>query len=186
MNKNISFFLIFFSVFYSCHNPKKYDTIIRHALIYDGNGGTPYAADLAIQGDSIAFIGDLKNTDAANNIEAGGLALAPGFINMLGQGMDTLIEDGRSESDIRQGVTLEVFGEGESMGPLNPLMQETMKNGQSLIKFEVRWNTLKGYLDFLERKGVSCNIASFVGATTDSLLNLWSERITEIRLRRIR
>ena len=166
MKNNSSIFLIFLSVVFSCHTSEKYDSIIRHAMIYDGNGGEPYPGDLAIRGDSIAFIGDLQNSAASRMIDAKGQALAPGFINMLGQGMETLIEDGRSESDVRQGVTLEVFGEGESMGPLNSRMKEIMKNDQSLIKYDVTWNTLKGYLDFLEKKGVSCNIASFVGATT--------------------
>jgi N-acyl-D-amino-acid deacylase len=135
-------------------------------MIYDGNGGDPYAADIAISADTIAFIGDLKNVSAKNEVDAKGMAIAPGFINMLAQSMETLIEDGRSQSDIRQGVTLEVFGEGWSMGPLNAKMKEEQQSDQPLIKYKVGWNTLKEYLDFLVQKGVSCNVASFVGATT--------------------
>ncbi len=135
-------------------------------MIYDGNGGPPYASDIAINNDSIAFIGDLKNATAKNEIDAKGMAVAPGFINMLGQGTETLIEDGRSQSDIRQGVTLEVFGEGWSMGPLNAKMKNEMQSDQPLIKYKVGWTTLKEYLGFLEKKGISCNVASFIGATT--------------------
>ncbi len=157
---------IFILIICSCNTHKVYDTIIRNGMIYDGNGGRPYASDIAINNDSIAFIGDLKNASAKNEIDAGGMAVAPGFINMLGQGTETLIEDGRSQSDIRQGVTLEVFGEGWSMGPLNAKMKNEMQSDQPLIKYKVGWTTLKEYLDFLEKKGISCNVASFIGATT--------------------
>jgi len=150
----------------SCQQGKKYDTIIRNGTIYDGNGGEPYKGDIAINADTIAFIGDLKDTKAVKEVDANGMAVAPGFINMLSWANESLIEDGRSQSDIRQGVTLEVMGEGGSMGPLNPKMQDEMKRGQSDIKFDVSWNTLGGYLNFMEKKGISCNVASFVGATT--------------------
>lgn len=157
---------VFILIICSCNTPKVYDTIIRNGMIYDGNGGPPYASDIAINNDSIAFIGDLKNATAKNEIDAKGMAVAPGFINMLGQGTETLIEDGRSQSDIRQGVTLEVFGEGWSMGPLNAKMKNEMQSDQPLIKYKVGWTTLKEYLGFLEKKGISCNVASFIGATT--------------------
>jgi len=149
----------------SCKSKQNFDTIIRNGLIYDGNGGEPYTADLAINSDTIAFIGDLKNSSSKNDINASGMAVAPGFINMLSHAEESLIEDGRSQGDLRQGVTLEVFGEG-SMGPLNAKMKKQLKAGQSDIKYDVSWNTLGGYLNWLEKKGISCNIASFVGTGT--------------------
>lgn len=159
-------FLIAFTCFTACNNKPAYDTIIRNAMIYDGNGGEPYKADIAINGDTIAFIGDLKNATAKNEMDAKGMAVAPGFINMLSWAVESLIQDGRSQSDIRQGVTLEVMGEGESMGPLNAKMKDQAQNGQGDIKYKVEWNTLGEYLNYLEKKGISCNVASFVGATT--------------------
>jgi len=142
-----------------------YDLVIKSGRIYDGSGGTSYVADVAIEGDRIAAIGQLE-TDADLVIDAEGLAVAPGFINMLSWATDSLIEDGRSQSDIRQGVTLEVMGEGFSMGPLNEMMKRDMLESQGDIKFAVEWTTLGEYLEYLERKGVSTNVASFVGAST--------------------
>ena len=150
----------------SCTQEKKYDVIIRNGLIYDGNGGEPFQADVAIDADTIAFIGDLKNAKSRQEIDAKGMAVSPGFVNMLSWANESLIEDGRSQSDIRQGVTLEVMGEGESMGPLNAKMKNQMKQGQTDIKFDVTWEDFGGYFDMLEKKGISCNVASFVGATT--------------------
>ena len=151
---------------FSCHNNEEYDTIIRNGMIYDGNGGNPFKADIGINGDTIRTIGNLSASVGKNEIDASGLAVAPGFINMLSWANETLIEDGKSESDIRQGVTLEVMGEGESMGPLNSKMKAAMQNSQGDIKYKVDWNTLGEYLTYMEKKGVSCNVASFVGATT--------------------
>jgi len=161
-------FCIASTVMISCHHGSEnsYDTIIRNGTIYDGNGGEPYGADIAINADTIAFIGDLKNASAKNEVDAKGKAVSPGFINMLSWANETLIEDGNSQSDIRQGVTLEVMGEGSSMGPLNPRMKMEMQNGQGDIKYKVEWNTLGEYLNYMEKKGVSCNIASFIGAGT--------------------
>ncbi len=152
--------------FFSCKQKTKYDTIIRNGMIYDGNAGEAYKADIAVNADTIAFIGDLSNESAKNEIDAKGMAIAPGFINMLSWSNESLIEDGGSQSELRQGVTLEVMGEGESMGPLNAKMKEQMKKGQSDIKYNIEWNTLGQYLNWLEKKGISCNVASFVGATT--------------------
>ena len=149
-----------------CKEKPHYDLIIRNGMIYDGNGGQPFTGDIGIVADTIAFIGDLKKFKAPKEIDAKGMAVAPGFINMLSWATESLIEDGRSQGDIRQGVTLEVMGEGESMGPLNARMKEQMKKGQSDIKYDVTWTTLGGYLNFLEKKGISCNVASFVGATS--------------------
>jgi N-acyl-D-amino-acid deacylase len=143
-----------------------YDTIIRNGMIYDGSGGKPYGGDIGIRGDTIAFIGDLSNVSARISIDAKGMAVAPGFINMLSWANESLIQDGRSQADIRQGVTLEVMGEGSSMGPLNPKMKEQMLKGQEEIKYKVEWTSLGEFMRYLQKKGVSCNIASFVGATT--------------------
>ena len=163
----LSFFsLIAVLFFLSCEQKAKFDTIIRNGTIYDGNGGEPYKADIAIDADTIAFIGDLSKEAGTNEIDAKGMAIAPGFINMLSWSNESLIEDGRSQSELRQGVTLEVMGEGESMGPLNAKMKEQLKKGQTDIKYNVEWNTLGEYLNWLEKKGISCNVASFVGATT--------------------
>ncbi len=149
----------------SCKRTRTYDTIIRDGLIFDGNGGEPYQADIAIDADTIAFIGDLRNSRSNNEIDAEGRAVAPGFINMLSHSEESLIQDGRSQSDLRQGVTLEVFGEG-SMGPLNEKMKKQTSDGQRDIKYPVSWNSLGEYMNWLEKKGISCNIASFVGTGT--------------------
>ncbi|GAC1592671.1 MAG: amidohydrolase family protein [Ginsengibacter sp.] len=145
---------------------KQYDIIIRNGLIYDGNGGKPYKSDLAINADTIAFIGNLKEAKAKKTIDAHGMVVSPGFINMLSWSNVSLIHDGHSQGEIRQGVTLEVMGEGNSMGPLNPAMRMKMGEGQGDIKYDVKWNTLGEYLNYMEKKGISCNIASFIGATT--------------------
>jgi N-acyl-D-amino-acid deacylase len=142
-----------------------YDVVIRSGQIYDGSGGASYVADIAIKGDHIEAIGALE-PDAELVVDAKGLAVAPGFINMLSWATESLIEDGRSQGDIRQGVTLEVMGEGSSMGPLNETMKRDMLQSQGDIKFSIEWATLGEYLEYLERKGVSANVASFVGATT--------------------
>ena len=155
--------LIFIS---SCKTETGYDTIIRSGMIYDGNGGEPYKADIGINNDTIAFIGDLSKASGKNEIDAKGNAVAPGFINMLSWATESLIEDGSSQSDIRQGVTMEVMGEGWSFGPYNEQMKMEAKQGQADIKYNIEWNTLGEYLKYLEKKGVSCNVASFVGATT--------------------
>src|SRR3982751_4548934 len=144
----------------ACSNKVQYDTIIRNGTIYDGNGGAPFKADIAINADTIAAIGNLGDAVAKDTINATGMAVAPGFVNMLSWATVSLIEDGRSQSDIRQGVTLEVMGEGTSMGPLNAQQKNELQTGQTDIKYKVEWNTLGGYLNWLEKKGVSCNIAS--------------------------
>ena len=142
------------------------DVILRGGTIYDGSGGAPYVADVAISGDRITAIGDLSRARATREIDVRGLAVAPGFINMLSWANESLIHDGRGQSDIRQGVTLEVFGEGESMGPLNDRMKQAMREEQGDIKYDVAWTTLGEYMQYMERRGISPNIASFVGATT--------------------
>lgn len=164
MKKLMSIVLLL--VLASCGS-KQYDTIIKNGMVYDGNGGEPYKADIAIKGDTIAFIGDLSNATATNIVDAKGMAVSPGFINMLSWAPTSLMIDGNSQGDIRQGVTLEVFGEGSSMGPLNAKMKQQMIDDQTgKLKLPVEWNTLGEYMHYMEKKGISCNIASFVGATT--------------------
>jgi N-acyl-D-amino-acid deacylase len=143
-----------------------FDVIIRNGAVYDGTGGEAQHVDLAIQGDRIAGVGDYKNAKAKMVIDAHGMAVAPGFINMLSWSTESLIQDGRSQSEIRQGVTTEIMGEGESMGPVNDRVREHMLREQADIKYDIKWNTLAEYLQFLEKRGISCNVASFIGATT--------------------
>ncbi|NNE42138.1 MAG: D-aminoacylase [Marinicaulis sp.] len=144
----------------------QYDVIIRSGTVYDGTGAAGVAADIAIIGDRIAAIGDLSDATGRNEIDAQGMAVAPGFINMLSWGVEGLIEDGRGMSDLRQGVTLEVFGEGVSWGPWSEKTKAERKARQGDIKYDIEWSTLDEYLKFLEARGVSPNVASFVGATT--------------------
>ncbi len=160
-----------------------YDTILRGGTVYDGNGGEPFVADIAINGERIANIGDLGDAEGDIEIDVAGLAVSPGFINMLSWAVDSLVIDGRSQGDIRQGVTLEVFGEGVSYGPLSEAQKEAFLAGWLAstgdedelrtrlglpegAPLEVPWTTLGQYLEFLVEKGVSPNVASFVGATT--------------------
>mgnify|MGYP001765008964 CR=1 FL=1 len=144
----------------------RYDTIVRGGTVFDGLGGAPFEADVGIAGGRIAAIGRLRQARGALEIDARGQAVAPGFINMLSWANESLIEDGRSQSDIRQGVTLEVMGEGWTMGPLTEEMKRRELREQGDIRFDISWTTLAQYLGFLEAKGVSCNVASYVGATT--------------------
>lgn len=150
-------FLIVLSVIFPVKRPLQYDLIIRHGMVYDGSGSQPFAADVGILGDSIAAIGNLEKHNAKKELNAEGLAVAPGFINMLSFAAENLAQDGYSVSDIKQGVTLEVFGEGFSPGPVR---RKTQQEADSL------WTTLGGYFNYMERKGVTPNITSFVGATS--------------------
>ncbi len=143
-----------------------YDLILRNGTIYDGGGGTPFVGDVAIRQDTIAAIGNLGEARGRREIDASGRAVAPGFINMLSWATESLLHDGRSQSDIRQGVTLEVMGEAESMGPLNAQMKRGFVAQQGDIRYDVKWTTLGGYLEHLEKRRVSCNVASFVGGST--------------------
>ena len=145
---------------------QEYDVILRGGTIYDGSGGKPYVGDVAIKGDRIAKVGKLGDARGKSEIDVKGLAVAPGFINMLSWATDSLIHDGRGQSDIRQGVTLEVMGEGWSMGPLNEAMKKEAIEQQGDIKYDIAWTTLGEYLEHLEKRGISPNVASFVGATT--------------------
>jgi len=143
-----------------------HDVVMRGGTVYDGEGGLPYAADVAIDGDLISAVMPAIGDRGRREIDVSGLAVAPGFINMLSWAIPSLIADGRAQSDVRQGVTLEVFGEGSSMGPLTDAMRRDQIERQADIRYDIPWTTLRDGLDHLVRLGVSVNVASFVGATT--------------------
>jgi len=164
--KSITLISFCFYVLLSCTSPQTYDIIIKNGKLFDGSGKVSYTGDIAINADTIVAMGNLQNSKGAIEIDATGLAVAPGFINMLSWANVSLIADGRSQGDIRQGVTLEIMGEGHSMGPLNEEMKVEMKNNQQTISYDILWTTLDEYLNFLENKGVSTNIASFIGNGT--------------------
>ena len=143
-----------------------FDVIIKGGAVYDGTGGPPRRVDVGIRGDRIAVIGNLKSATAATVVDATNLAVAPGFINMLSWSTESLIIDGRSQGELRQGVTTQIFGEGESMGPLSAEMKKRLLADQGDLKYDIPWTTLAEYLSYLEKRGVSQNVASFIGATT--------------------
>jgi len=142
-----------------------YDVVIRGGTIYDGSGKAPLTGDVAIKDDRIVAVGKIDGK-GKSEASASGMAVAPGFINMLSWATESLIADPRSQSDLRQGVTLEVMGEGWSMGPMNATMkvQETERQGD--IKYAIEWTSLGDYLTYLEKRGIAPNVASFVGAAT--------------------
>ena len=150
----------------SCSSPTNYDILIKNGTIADGSGNKMYVGDVGINADTIAAVGNLKNDTGNLEIDATGLVVAPGFINMLSWATESLIADGKSQSDIRQGVTLEVFGEGSSMGPLTEDRKKEWQENQGELKYDIDWNTLDEYLQSLVKRGVSPNVASFIGATT--------------------
>ncbi len=150
----------------ACSTIPEHDVIIRGGTLYDGSGAAPLVIDLAIDGDRVTQIGNLDKHSGRSEIDAKGLAVAPGFINMLSWANESLIQDGRSLSDIHQGVTLEVMGEGFSMGPLNDAMRQELIDRQSDIIYDVSWTSLAEYLQYMEDRGISTNIASFVGASS--------------------
>lgn len=147
-------------------SPETYDLLLKGGTVYDGTGNSPIVADVAVRGDRIVRVGDLGNARATVTLDVSGRAVAPGFINVLSWATESLIADGRSQGDIRQGVTLEIFGEGTSMGPLNAKMKEETVEQQADIKYPIEWTTLGEYLDWLAARGVSTNVASLIGATT--------------------
>ncbi|TNF72331.1 MAG: D-aminoacylase [Acidobacteria bacterium] len=160
----------------ACSRPPEVDLLIRNGTIYDGSGDSGFVGDLAVDGDRIVDVGELPGPlRAAVEIDAEGLAVAPGFINMLSWANTTLLVDGRGLSDVSQGVTLEVFGEGLSMGPLTEEMKVEMVERQGDLRFNVEWTTLGEYLDYLVERGVAPNVASFVGATTVRIHELGHE-----------
>jgi N-acyl-D-amino-acid deacylase len=143
-----------------------YDVLIRGGTIYNGSGGPAYVGDVGIRGDRIVYAGRAQGASARQVIDARGFAVAPGFINMLSWSNESLLVDPRGQSELRQGITLEVMGEGWSMGPLNDKMKVLAVKQQGDIKYPIQWTTLGDYLSFVEHKGTALNIASFVGATT--------------------
>src|SRR3954469_704264 len=167
---------------------EKFDVVIKGGTVYDGTGEKPRVIDVAIRGDRIVDLGNFPAESTEKVIDAKGLAVAPGFINMLSWSTESLIEDGRSQSEIREGVTTEIMGEGNSMGPVNDRMKERMKREQGDIKYEIQWNTLSEYLHYIEQRGISCNVASFVGATTirDYVIGLEDKQPTPEQLEQMR
>jgi N-acyl-D-amino-acid deacylase len=144
----------------------RFDLIVRNGIVYDGSGSAGRRVDVAINGDRVAAIGDLSRATSRHEVDARGMAVAPGFVNVLSWATESLLVDGRGMSDLKQGVTLEIFGEGESGGPLTEAMKEDVRKRQRDYTYEVDWTTLGEYLDSMVRRGVSPNVASFVGATT--------------------
>ena len=165
--KNLIYISLGLSLIFSCSPTNNYDVLIKNGTITDGSGNPPYLGSVGINADTIAAVGNLKATGTLE-IDATGLIIAPGFINVLSWATESLIEDGRSQGDIMQGVTLEVFGEGWSMGPLGKDLKKKLQlpTAQGDIKYKVDWNTLDEYLQSLIKRGVSPNVASFIGATT--------------------
>lgn len=160
----------------ACSSAPAYDVVIRNGTVYDGSGGEPAVADVAIRGDSIVAIGTVREK-GTTEVDATGLAVTPGFINMLSWSTESLIEDGRSQGDIRQGVTLEMMGEGDSMGPLSDTLKAEMRSQQGDITYPITWTSLREYQEMLVKKGISTNIASFVGATTLRMKHVgWDDR----------
>ncbi|MEO8361509.1 MAG: amidohydrolase family protein [Vicinamibacteria bacterium] len=165
-----------------------YDVILRGGTVHDGTGGKPFVADVGIRGDLIATIGDLSKVTAIRVLDAKGLAVAPGFINMLSWSVDSLIVDGRSQGEIREGVTTEIFGEGDSMGPLTPEMKKLREDGMGDIKYKIEWTTLSEYLQYLEKRGISPNVASYIGAATirEHVIGLDDKKATTAQMEEMR
>jgi N-acyl-D-amino-acid deacylase len=168
--------------------PASYSVLIRGGTIYDGSGGQPYVGDVALKGDKIVYVGPHAPGRATRTVNATGKAVSPGFINMLSWANEDLIADGRGMSDTYQGVTLEVMGEGDSMGPLTSEMKRLEIKRQGDIKFPIKWTTLGQYLDWITRKGITPNVTSFVGATTVRVHELGEKDVdpTPTQLNRMR
>jgi N-acyl-D-amino-acid deacylase len=166
----------------------EYDVLIRNGTLYDGSGAAPLQADIAIRGDKIVAVGRLNAAQAKRVVDARGLAVAPGFINMLSWSNEALIADGRGQSEIRQGVTTQILGEGWSMGPYSDAMKKVMKARQTDIQFDIEWTTLSEYLYFLQRRGVSHNVASYIGAATirEHVIGLENKKATPQDLEKMR
>ena len=167
MKPNKLFLLLaFIFLLGSCHKQERFDILIRNGVLIDGTGTPSFKGDIGINTDTIAAIGNLKHAGGNLEVDANGLVVSPGFINMLSWATESLIADGKSQSDIRQGVTLEVMGEGESMGPVNEEIRSEMIKLQGDIKYDIEWTSLGEYLEYLEKKGISTNVGSFLGAST--------------------
>ncbi|HVR71205.1 MAG TPA: D-aminoacylase [Vicinamibacteria bacterium] len=168
--------------------PEPFDVVIHGGTVYDGTGEAPRRVDVGLRGDLIAAVGDLAAASAGLRVDATGLAVAPGFINMLSWSTDSLLVDGRSQGEVRQGVTTQIMGEGSSMGPLTPEMKRRMKEGQGDLRYDVTWTTLAEYLATLERRGVSQNVASFIGSGTlrEHVVGLENRPFTPAEMERAR
>src|SRR5688572_25505208 len=149
-----------YSVSIPAGQPPSFDVLIRGGIVYDGTGTPGRRVDVGVRGDRIASIGDLSVASATSVVEASGLAVAPGFINMLSWSTESLLVDGRSQGELREGVTTQIFGEGSSMGPLNEAMKRRIVEQMGDLKYEITWTSLADYLRELERRGVSQNVAS--------------------------
>jgi len=158
--------LLLLTLSWGCGSAPEYDLVIRGGTLFDGSGDAPLFGDLAISGDTIVAMGDLGNASGIQEIDAGGMAVSPGFVNLMSWATETMIEDGRAMSDILQGVTLEVMGEGDSMGPIPDTLKDWAESQQGDIRYDIAWTTLGEYLEYLEARGVSPNVASFIGAAT--------------------
>src|SRR5262245_12150020 len=165
-----------------------FDVILRGGMVYDGTGKPPRQADVGLRGDKVAAVGDLAKAEAKTVVDVRGLAVAPGFINVLSWSTESLLADGRGQSEIRQGVTTQIMGEGWSWGPVNEAVRKRMKAEQTDYKYDIEWDTLDGYLSFLQRKGVSHNVASFLGATTvrEYVIGLENRKATKDEMERMR
>ena len=170
------------------HQPAPFDVVIRGGMVYDGTGAPGRRADVGIRGDRIGGVGDLSDTPAATLIDAAGLAVAPGFINMLSWSTESLLVDGRSQGELREGVTTQIFGEGSSMGPLTPEMKRRAIDQMGDLKYSITWTSLSEYLRQLEEQGVSQNVASFIGATTirEHVIGLEDKKPTSAQLDEMR
>jgi len=168
--------------------PAPFDVVIRGGTVYDGTGAPGRRADVGIRGDRIAGVGDLSGIPATTTIDAAGLAVAPGFINMLSWSTESLLVDGRSQGELREGVTTQIFGEGSSMGPLTPEMKRRAIEQMGDLKYSITWTSLSEYLKQLEERGISQNVASFIGATTirEHVVGLEDKRPTPAQLDEMR
>jgi N-acyl-D-amino-acid deacylase len=164
--KLLYLFLIALVLSFPATAQEEFDVVIRGGMIYDGSGGRPFKGDVGMRGDRIVQVGNLRGRRAASVVDATGMAVAPGFINMLSWSTESLILDPRSLGELKQGVTTQIFGEGWTMGPLNDQMKQRIRANQGNQKFDVEWTTLGEYLRHLQKRGVSQNVASFVGATS--------------------
>ena len=179
-------------LFSACDRPpspaRNFDVLIKGGTVYDGTGTAARRVDVGITGDRIAALGDLSSAHAPTTIDATGLAIAPGFINMLSWSTETMIVDGKSQGEIRQGVTLQIFGEGDSMGPLNDEMKKRRLEAQGDLKYPIEWTTLAEYLTWLEKRGVAQNVASFIGATTirEHAVGLEDKKATPAQMEQMR
>src|SRR5437879_9431060 len=173
---------------YSQSREPEFDVLIIGGTVYDGTGGAPVKGDVGVKGDRIVAIGNLRRKHSHTVIDARGLAVSPGFINMLSWSVTSLIVDGRSQGEIRQGVTTEIFGEGTSMGPLNEEMKRAALAQQGDFKYDIPWTTLAEYLTYLEKRGVSPNVASFIGAGTirTYVIGLEDKKATPAQLEQMR